>query len=459
MVETRVVMIDDLLNPTDLFSPTHFAIMKKCFFWLCLLMVSASAFAHPMPSSIVELTVLENAIKGEAKMPLIELVNAVGDERIKNLSDPFFKGYFTQHIQAITSGKKWQTKIESINLTSDKDPDVGTYQEVLVRFTLTPPDASLLRTFTFNYDVIMHQVITHSALVAVKQDWSNGIQDENAVTAGVIQLDVPSGKIYPLQVNLEQGSWWKGFRSIFHLGMQHIKEGTDHLLFLLVLLLPAMLLTDGKRWGGFGGLKYSLLRLLRIVTAFTVGHSVTLLLGALEWVRLPSQPVEILIAFSIFISAIHAIRPLFPGKEVFVAAGFGLIHGLAFATVLSHLELSAGKLALSILGFNLGIEAMQLFVVLMVVPWLILLSKRAAYQYIRIAGSILAAIAAVAWMLQRFLNQDNAVTTLVEGIAENAPWIVLSLATLSAGSLIWPKTKNTVLRNAFASESDKVSEL
>lgn len=98
----------------------------------------------------------------------------------------------------------------------------------------------------------------------------------------------------------------------------------------------------------FGGIRYSVVRLFKIVTAFTIGHSVTLLAGALGWLRLPAQPIEVLISFSILASAVHAIRPLFPGKEGWVAAGFGLVHGLAFATVLSNLELSGGKLALSI---------------------------------------------------------------------------------------------------------------
>ena len=110
-------------------------------------------------------------------------------------------------------------------------------------------------------------------------------------------------------------------------------------LFLLVLLLAAPLLINNKKWGNFGGIKYSLIRLIKIITAFTIGHSITLLLGAINWINVPTQPIEILIAFSILISAIHAIYPIFPQKEAYIAAGFGLIHGLAFATTLSDLNL------------------------------------------------------------------------------------------------------------------------
>jgi uncharacterized protein (TIGR03437 family) len=91
-----------------------------------------------------------------------------------------------------------------------------------------------------------------------------------------------------------------------------------------------------------------------------------------------------LIAFSILVSAVHALRPLFPGKEIYVAAGFGLVHGLAFATVLSCLQLNAGPMALSILGFNLGIELMQLFVIAVTMPWLVLLSLTPLYPRVRV---------------------------------------------------------------------------
>ena len=94
--------------------------------------------------------------------------------------------------------------------------------------------------------------------------------------------------------------------------MRHIAEGTDHLLFLLALLLPAPLIVIGSRWAGFAEVRSSLLQILKIVTAFTIGHSITLMLAASGLVRLPSRPIEVLIAFSILISAIHALRPIFP---------------------------------------------------------------------------------------------------------------------------------------------------
>lgn len=405
---------------------------KPILFLLCLFLFS-EAWAHPMPSSVVHLSVQENTLQGEAKIPFLELANAVGDDRVKNLNDPFFTSYFEEHIQASSAGKPWKTKIENIRLVTDNDPVIGTYQEVVVSFLLTPPAPQYLRNFTFNYDAVLHQVVTHSALVYVQQDWSNGIQAEEAQQIGVIAMDVPTQKIYPLQINLEKGSWWKGMQSMISLGMRHIKEGTDHLLFLLVLLLPAMLRVNGKRWGEFGGARYSLVRLLKIVTAFTIGHSVTLILGALGWLRMPSQPVEILIAVSILVSAVHAVRPLFPGREIYIAAGFGLIHGLAFATVLANLQLSAGKLALSILGFNLGIEIMQLFVILLVVPWLMLLSNTTGYKWVRTGGGALAGVASAAWVAERVTGKPNGLSSLVEKATQYSLWLIVGL---SVGAMV-----------------------
>jgi hypothetical protein len=119
----------------------------------------------------------------------------------------------------------------------------------------------------------------------------------------------------------------------------------------------------------------SLLQILRIVTAFTLGHSLTLGLAAFGLVQLPSRPVEVLIAVSILLSAIHAIRPLFPGREAAIAAFFGLIHGLAFASALGDLGFSSWYRLVSLLGFNLGIEAMQLTVVAVTLPSLLLLRR------------------------------------------------------------------------------------
>ncbi len=195
-----------------------------------------------------------------------------------------------------------------------------------------------------------------------------------------------------------------GFASIFRLGMRHIAEGSDHLLFLLALLLPAPLIALRSRWAGLDGVRPSLLRILKVVTAFTLGHSLTLALAALGVVRVPARPVEVLIAVSVFVSAVHALRPLFPGREARLAAFFGLIHGLAFATTLADLGLVRWQRVWSILAFNLGIETMQLIAVAAVMPALLLLSRTPTYSFLRIGGALFAGFTSLAWITERWLN-------------------------------------------------------
>jgi hypothetical protein len=237
-----------------------------------------------------------------------------------------------------------------------------------------------------------------------------------------------------------------GFASIFRLGMHHIAEGTDHLLFLLALLLPAPLMVIGSRWAGFAGVRQSLLRILKVVTAFTVGHSITLALAALGFVRVPSRPIEVLIAVSILVSAAHALRPIFPGREAAIAAFFGLIHGLAFASTLGELGLGRWERVAGIFGFNLGIETMQLIVVAAIMPSLVLMSRTSAYQFLRIGGALFAGFASVCWIAERLLGVHTSVDLLVNGVAHRAVWIAVGLFLLSVACWRYPQNSNWLHR-------------
>jgi HupE / UreJ protein len=236
-------------------------------------------------------------------------------------------------------------------------------------------------------------------------------------------VDMPSGSWKSLW------GWLKGlqFSSLFRLGMRHIAEGTDHLLFLLMLMLPAPLLVVASRWKGPRAVRGSLLHIVSIVTAFTVGHSLTLSLAAMNFVHVPSRPVEVLIAVSILVSAIHALRPIFPGKEAWIAAFFGLIHGLAFATTLDQLGLSRWNRLAGILAFNLGIETMQLFVVAAVLPSLLLMSRTKLYPFLRIGGAVIAGLASTAWIAERIFDMPTPVNAVVNIVARHGALCAVAL--------------------------------
>ena len=246
----------------------------------------------------------------------------------------------------------------------------------------------------------------------------------NSVTQVQVILQKPIAGVQQMQ----QSSLWENFSGMFFMGMQQIRQGRGHLLFLLTLLLPAMLVTNRKQWGQFGGVGYSLVRIFKIITAFTAGHSVTLLIGATGFISFPGRPIEVLIALSILISAIHAYKPIFPGKEMYIAAGFGLIHGMAFAETLVNLNPDASRMALNILGFNLGIGIMQMFIILIIMPWLIILSRINFYSGLRIAGAFTAAVASIGWMVERITGTPNFIGSAVVAASGYAIWLVVALA-------------------------------
>jgi hypothetical protein len=392
--------------------------------------------AHPMPNSVVLLKVHSDRIDAELQIPLVELQSAWGHSvndssvGLTQRLGPELREYLKMHIRPQSpDGRFWEVSVGDMKVTETQNPIVGVYRELVVQVQMAPPVGQRVRKFTFHYDVVLHQVVTHHILVSVWQDWERGqLTGQEPVQVGTISTDIVNSRVLPLKIDLSSGSHWTGFASMVKLGADHIAEGTDHLLFLLVLLLPAPLLTSNGRWGKFGGVRYSLRRLLTIITSFTIGHSVTLLAASLGWVRFPSQPVEILIAISIFVSAIHAARPLFPGRETWIAAGFGLIHGLAFASTLANLKLDTDPMVLSILGFNIGIEVMQLFIIGVTIPWLILLSRTPKYGYVRVGGALLALVASSAWLMERLTGQSNTIAQILENERTKAVWLLVALA-------------------------------
>jgi hypothetical protein len=395
--------------------------------------------AHQAPYTNILLDVNTKRVAMELQIPVPELALSFGHDILK---DPAvivkqygaqLEEYLKAHIHAyINKGAPWGVMVLAMEM--DKGTQVLSgppFWELRVHLDLVPNQNEDTRRFFLDYDVVMHEVINHTALISIRNDWENGIITDNPTEAGVIRWDMQTNTIKPFEINLKRGSSWKGFESMFLLGAEHIRNGTDHLLFLITLLLPACLLVSNRRWAVYGGLKYSIFRLLKIVTAFTVGHSITLLIGVLGFVKISVQLIEVTIAFSILVSAIHAIRPLFYGKEIFIALGFGFIHGLAFSQTLQNLHLVSTDLALSVLGFNVGIEVLQIVVILVTIPWFILMSLTKYFKLIRGILAVMVSLAACGWIVQRITGNDNLLSAATDKLLLFSPWLILGLCILS----------------------------
>ncbi len=200
-------------------------------------------------------------------------------------------------------------------------------------------------------------------------------------------------------------SRWTQFSDYVKHGVWHIWIGFDHILFLLSLLLPAVLIFDRGRWQGGASFKAAFIDVLKIVTAFTLAHSITLSLAVLGVLSVPSRVVESAIALSVVLAALNNIWPLFQRRRAVAAFAFGLIHGFGFASVLLDLGLPAASLLLSLVGFNVGVELGQLTIVAIFLPLAYLARKTAFYRKIVLVGgsAVIFAIALV-WLIERLLD-------------------------------------------------------
>ena len=272
----------------------------------------------------------------------------------------------------------------------------GGMGEIQIKFEAALPAGGAVRTLAFEN---RHQRAIAAYLV-------NSLTPADPGLRFLSQRRSPDQSFYEVRYGVSGGgtapSHLAAFPAMFQLGLHHIAAGTDHLLFLLTLLLPAPLLARGGSWRGAAPIRASLGRMALVVTAFTAGHSLTLAAAALGLVPAGGAVIEALIA-----------------------GGFGLIHGLAFAATLDRLALA---------GFNLGIEAMQLAVVAAVLPSLRLLRHTRAYGAFRIGGARAAGVAALGWLAQRTLSLPNLMEAILETAVPHAPWLalVIFLASLAA---------------------------
>jgi len=366
---------------------------------LCALW-AAFAAAHPMPESRVWIDTTPAGLRLTLQMPLNRLEFAFGQPLAEHASTVLaqhgeaLSRYVLQHVGARSSGNEgWQALRPQLEVVGN-----DASAELQAVLELRAPAGADKRSPTLLYDVITHEVRTHRVQVFLRKDWAGGFVGEAPLPLGELHYGQAS-----LPIPLEQASTGSSLLRLVKGGAVHIAEGTDHLLFLLMLVIVAPLSVRAGRWDAVRPVRSAIRRLSLVVTAFTVGHSLTLALGSTGVLSLPSQPVEIAVAVSIAFAAVHAFRPLFNAGEVVMALAFGLVHGFAFSASLSGAGLTPWQHSQALLAFNLGIEAMQLVVVLAVMPPLLMLSRSslAFYATLRRFASVAAIALAALWVLDR----------------------------------------------------------
>jgi hypothetical protein len=393
-----------------------------------VLFTSDHASAHPTPGSAAFVDFTVDGARLEQDVPIEELERALhqtlareGDlaASVVNRHADNLRTYAAAHVQAtsVPGARAWEVSV--VDVTGH---DASDGPRALFRFALRAPEGEASASLHLHDDLIAHEVVSHYIAVYVRSDWAVGNVTNQQRLVGTIHAGHNDITVQ------RDGSFAHGFRSIVALGIEHITTGTDHLIFLFVLVLVAPVAASGGRWKARRGMREALLALARVVSAFTIGHSLTLALGLLGGVSLPSTFVEAAIAASILVTAIHALRPLFPRREALVAGTFGLIHGLAFASSLAQRDLGSAQAAWTLLGFNLGIELAQLGLLFMVAPWLLILARTPAYDAFRFGGASIAAVLATAWLLERTLGVSNPTAGIVAWLEAHPLALLVTLA-------------------------------
>lgn len=185
-------------------------------------------------------------------------------------------------------------------------------------------------------------------------------------------------------------------------GIHHIWTGYDHMLFLVALLLPAVVRRKDGAWVPVDGLGPALLDVLKVVSSFTLAHSITLSLAALGLLALPTRVVESAIALSVVLAALNNIFPVVRADRWLAAFALGLLHGFGFSSTLADLGLERSALVPTLFGFNIGVEIGQAAVVVSFVPLAYALRGSRFYRVGMLGiGSVVIAVLAAIWLYER----------------------------------------------------------
>jgi hypothetical protein len=262
----------------------------------------------------------------------------------------------------------------------------GEYFMILPLSGLCKTTGGLLQA---GYDLMFDIDPQHRGLIDVRRD--------NEVYSGVT---TPTTKV------LQFGAGTENLRdtilAYIHQGAHHIWIGYDHILFLVTLLLPAVLNRMKNKWLPVDDLAGAFWGIAKVVTAFTLAHSVTLSVAAFGIVELPPRLTESTIAASVMVAAINNIYPVITRRLWVVAFVFGLIHGFGFASVLTEFGLPPDRKLVALISFNVGVELGQLAIVAALLPVLFFARRTIAYTSVVIpVGSIVISTIALIWFIER----------------------------------------------------------
>ncbi|MGH1491617.1 MAG: HupE/UreJ family protein [Acidimicrobiales bacterium] len=379
------------------------------------------ADAHTTEDPYLYLFVTETQLDGRVELSVADL-EVVLDRKFAS-DDPTIKLELDAAADQI---RRYAADHVSIGLTDSADAqwpitfgDVELFRErddlafAVIPYVVAVPDElqELPTDLAVKFDAFFDDIGDRNGLLLINGGWTAGAYDRDAESLVTFSDDSRQQ-----QIQLGDRTQWQNFVSSISLGIDHIRTGPDHIMFVLALLLPSVLVFSAG-WHPVAGFLSALWRVLKIATFFTLAHSITFTLAGMGWLPLPpSKIVESIIALSIAAAALHNLRPIFPNREWALSFVFGLFHGMGFASLVAELEVSRTSQLVSLIGRNVGIEIGQVIVILVAFPMLFLLRRTSWYEPVLTIGSILLAVLSLSWMVERIFEVDLGTDTIVESV-------------------------------------------
>ncbi|NEZ64786.1 HupE/UreJ family protein [Leptolyngbyaceae cyanobacterium CCMR0082] len=375
-----------------------------------------SASAHNLGQSYVYFQIREDAVSTRVEMPVKELdeVLELGLANKKKVRrgdiEPHIeqiKAYVDEHLTLDCSPLACNLTFQEYGFLNTTFAQFLTLEYTLEGFQTTP------EAIDVTYDVILEQLPQHTNMLLVEENWMTGTFQNESTPLMIFRQP---GQTQTL--DLTSGSLWQGFSAVVHLGVIHIVEGIDHVLFLVALLLPSVLRRrDDSMWQPVGKFSTAFVYIIKIATAFTIAHSITLCLATLQIVQVPSRIVESIIAASIGLAAVDIFYPIFRGRSWLIIFLFGLFHGFGFADMLAELGVTSQNAALSLFGFNLGVEIGQLMIIAVVFPVLYLLRNQQFYpSFVMKTGASMLGVMSLYWFIERAFDVNIRVLPVLQGL-------------------------------------------
>ena len=422
-------------NPGRSFARFTFGLIVS----LLVLAFPLSAMAHSGEESYVYFQVFDDGLEGRVEFPVQDLNEVLGlnipqDEEAalaataQNLE--LIQQYAADHLAlGLDDALDWTLVFDGYSVVPAGN---GTYS--VVNFVVAEDFDQVPREFVTFYNGIIEAKPERAALLLIETDWQSGTFRNEAN-----HLLRYTASNTTQTVSLDETSWFRGFAAVVGLGMEHIQIGTDHILFILALVLPAVLIWVRSRgWAPAPSFGSSLWRVVKIATSFTIAHTITLTLGGLGIVEFSPRLVESVIAISIALAAAHNLRPIAFNREWLIAFVFGLFHGFGFAGLLAELGLDRSNRIVSLLGFNIGIEIGQIAIILLLFPALFIMRRTRYYLGLMRIGSIALIAISLGWLLDRAFDIDIGVDqVLLRFFLWPRPLLIVGIGTLIAVGLYY----------------------